>query len=134
MTLKNARPVGWVEARNPTKTEMLGCASLNPTYGTEKTYMKIPFTSLSIRMPSASHIPPVTLYWLRRFRAGFRRGQGVERKRDIPPANIGTIRALAEIMILPVRLITTIVEQTKEQAEEERGEIDGHRDKSKNNE
>ncbi|MBI5875654.1 MAG: hypothetical protein HZB81_07420 [Deltaproteobacteria bacterium] len=71
-------------------------------------------------MPAASHFPPVTLYWLRRFKAGFRRGQGVERKREIPPANVGTIRALAEIIILPVRLITTIVEQTKKQAEEEK--------------
>lgn len=82
--------------------------------------MKIPFTTLSIRMPAASHIPPVTLYWLRRFKAGFRRGQGVERKREIHPANVGTIRAMAEIIILPVRLITTIVEQTKKQAEEEK--------------
>ncbi len=85
-------------------------------------------------MPSASRIPPVTLYWLRKFKAGFRWGQGVEQKRESPPANVGTIRALAEIMILPVRLITAIVEQTKKQAEEEQGEIDGHRDKSKDNE
>lgn len=96
--------------------------------------MKIPFTSLSIRMPSASHIPPVTLYWLRRFKAGFRRGQGVERKRDIPPVNVGTIRALAEIMILPLRVVAAIVEQAKKQAEEEQGKIDGHRGKSQNNE
>lgn len=83
--------------------------------------MKIRDTSLSRLLPAVSHIPWITVIRFLGFRPAFGRGEQVERKRERAPIGMGTVRALAEAMILPVRLVAIIAEEVKEQAEEERG-------------
>lgn len=83
--------------------------------------MKLPAVAISWYMPQVSGIPPVTLCRFLEFRPGFRRGQGIERRREIAAQEIGTLRAVAETMILPIRLVSVIAEELGKQALEEGG-------------
>lgn len=83
--------------------------------------MKIPCVAISRRLPPASHIPFITICRFLSFRPGFRRGQGIDRWREIAPQEIGMIRVAGETMILPLRLISVIAKELRKQALEEGG-------------
>lgn len=83
--------------------------------------MKIPCIAISRRLPPASHIPFITLCRFLMFRPGFRWGEGIDRRRERAPQEIGIIRAADETMILPLRLISIIAKELRKQALEEGG-------------
>lgn len=82
--------------------------------------MKISSISLSKIIPAVSQIYSITIVRYLWFIPLFKLQKRIDLKREIPPVEIGVARAVVETIILPARLITTIAEEVKEEAEEEK--------------